>query len=215
MGKLRVEKLIISHPHADHMAGLFSLTPEIKVDSVYLPDLRIPYFWQDRAIEFLQNEGIPYRFLSRGDILRVDNSTRIYVLAPFIENMYPANFSGESVNDLSLVCLLKSDSSTILFTGDTERGNERNLLAWEAVLRSQILMIGHHGSKTSSSFEFLQQVSPQYGLISVGKNNRFEHPSPLIIQRLKRLEIQNIRTDLNGGVWMRSKRSSWEILDWR
>ena len=215
MGKLRVEKLIIGHPHADHMDGLFSLTPEIEVDSVYLPDLRIPYHRQERAIEFLRNEGIPYRFLSRGDILNVDNSTRIYVLAPFIKNMYPTNFSGESINNLSLVCLLKSDSSTILFTGDTERDNEKQLLAWEGVLRSQILMIGHHGSQTSSSFEFLQEVSPQYGLISAGKNNRFDHPSPLILQRLKRLEIQNIRTDLRGAVWMRSKKSKWEIYDWQ
>jgi competence protein ComEC len=210
-----VEKLIISHPHADHMAGLFSLTPEIEVDSVYLPDLRVPYVSQDRALEFLANEGIPYRLLSRGDILKVDGTTRIYILAPFKNNMYPSDFSGESINDLSVVCLLKSASSTILFTGDTEKDNEKKLIAWEEVLRSQVLMIGHHGSQTSSSFEFLRQVSPQYGLISVGENNRFDHPSQIILQRLKRLEILNFRTDLRGAVWMRSKKSQWELYDWR
>jgi competence protein ComEC len=215
MGKLRIEKLIISHPHADHMAGLFSLTPEIEVDSVYLPDLRKPYKWQDRAVEFLRNEDIPYRFLSCGDVLKLDNATRIYVLAPFKENIYPTDFSGESINNLSLVCLLHSDSSKILFTGDTETDNENKLLAWTRVLESQILMIGHHGSQTSSSLEFLREVSPQYGLISVGKNNRFDHPSPFTLQRLKRLDVHTLRTDLLGAVWMRSKNNQWEILDWR
>jgi competence protein ComEC len=145
----------------------------------------------------------------------VEGTTRIYILAPFLENMYPTNFSGESINDLSLVCLLKSDSSTILFTGDTEKDNEKKLRAWGELLRSQILMIGHHGSLSSSSLEFLRQVSPQYGLISVGENNRFDHPSPFILQRLEKLEIQNFRTDLSGAVWMRSKKSQWELVDWR
>jgi competence protein ComEC len=215
MGKLRVEKLLISHPHADHMAGLFSLAPEIAVDSVYLPDLRVPYYWQDRTTEFLRNERIPYRFLSRGDILKVDNSTQIYVLAPFLHNMHPTDFSGESINDLSLACLVKSDSTTILFTGDTEKGNEEQLLAWNDVLRSQILMVGHHGSQTSSSFDFLRAVSPQYGLISVGKNNHFDHPSPVVLQRLEVLDIHPFRTDLMGAVWMQSRYGKWEVVDWR
>jgi len=215
MNKLRVEKLIISHPHADHLAGLFSLTPEIEVDSVYLPDLRVPYYWQDRAIEFLNNEGIPFRLLKYGDIITIDKWTRIYVLSPFIDNLYPSHFSGGNINNLSVVCLLRSASNTVLFTGDAEKGNEKRLLSWQEMLQSQILMIGHHGSSTSSSFEFLKSVSPQWGLISVGRNNRFDHPDQLILQRLEDLNIAYERTDLTGAVWLKSIKGKWEQVNWR
>lgn len=215
LNKLRVEKLIISHPHADHLAGLFSLTPEIDVDSVYLPDLRVSYDWQDRAIEFLDHEGIPYRLLKCGDILNIDKWTKMYVLSPFMKNLYPSHFTGGNINNLSVVCLLKSASNTVLFTGDTEKGNEKKLLSWQGILQSQILVIGHHGSGTSSSFEFLKGVSPQWGLISVGRNNRFDHPAPTTLHRLEDLNITYRRTDLVGALWLKSERGNWELLNWR
>ena len=145
----------------------------------------------------------------------IDPWTKIFILAPFTENLTPKNISGKSINNVSLVCLIKSATGNILLTGDTESDSEQKILAWKEILQSQILMLGHHGSLTSSSPDFLQAVSPKYGLISVGKDNHFDHPSPIILNRLRSQNIDFLRTDMIGAIWLRNEGQNWETVNWR
>jgi competence protein ComEC len=215
LGRLHINKVILSHPHSDHIGGIFSLAREIRIDSVYLPLLETSYSWHSKTVDFLEETQIPIRYVKMGDVIPVDPWTKIYILAPFSENLIPGNNSGKRINNVSLVCLIKSATGSVLLTGDTETDSERKILAWNELLRSQILMLGHHGSITSSSWHFLEAIAPEYGLISVGRDNHFDHPSPIILDRLHSFNIPYQRTDLSGAIWLKNIRGSWKTVDWR
>ncbi len=214
-GELHVHKVIISHPHNDHMGGMFSLLKLISIDSVYLPPLKSSYFLQDSLLNELKHHQIPCRFLKAGDMIYVDKQTRIYVLAPFETYLHTTSSSGMEVNNTSIVCLMKTAGSSMLFTGDAEYQVEHKVQSWGKILDTDILKIGHHGSPTSSSKEFLNATSPEIGLIPVGKNNRYNHPSPLILFRLKSLGVRYFRTDLDGALWLREQHGRLIQVDWQ
>lgn len=215
LGILRVHKVILSHPHSDHIGGIFSLLTTIPIDSVYLPDVQIDYFWQDSLLKTIKNNKVPYRFVQLGDYINLDPFTKIYFLGPWTEQLKPADQSGKSINNTSLVALVKMKETSILFTGDTESDIEKNLLQWNAFLKVDILKVGHHGSRTSSSLEFLQKIQPQMALIPVGQNNKFDHPSEVTLKRLKDLQIPFYRTDLQGAIFLQWDQNHWRWVDWQ
>ncbi|MFZ0389246.1 MAG: DNA internalization-related competence protein ComEC/Rec2, partial [Calditrichia bacterium] len=215
LGRLKLDKVFLSHPHADHIGGMFSLLKLAAIDSVYLPHLKTPYFWQDSLLNSLDKAGVAWRFLNCGDRVRVDEETCIYVLAPFPEFLHPRETRGDQINNCSLVMLLKSRNGSILFTGDAETPVEKRLTGWGDVLQANILKLGHHGSRTSSSHAFIEQVSPQFGLIPVGVHNRYGHPSTAVLEDLGRRRITFLRTDESGAVWLRQQGTNWRQIDWR
>jgi len=214
-GKLRIDKAFISHPHLDHIGGIFSLVKSIAIDSVYLPAIQTNIPLQDSLIKMLKFYDIGFRFLQSGDLVRMNGSVKLYVLSPFEDNLNPDNNSEHQVNNTSLVILLRVDGSTVLFTGDAEIDVEKKLLLWKQILDVDILKIGHHGSQTSTSFNFLLQTSPDIALIPVGLNNHFGHPSPVVLRRLRDLSILYYRTDENGAVWLKKIAGEWNIVKWR
>ena len=132
-----------------------------------------------------------------GDKIHIDKSTYIDVLWPDTKNIIKENI----LNNNSLVCKLLYKDFSMLFTGDIEEIAEEKILSlYKNKLKSTILKIAHHGSKTSSMQEFIDAVSPGISLIGVGKNNNFGHPNEEIIQRLKNKNIKVYRTDKNGEI---------------
>ncbi len=109
--------------------------------------------------------------------------------------------SGSNNNNTSLVNKLIYKKVSFLFTGDLEQEGEDELINKKEDLKSDVLKIGHHGSKNSSSQNFLEKVLPKYAIISVGKN-KFGHPSLRILSRLKRFGVNILRTDINGEIRM-------------
>lgn len=212
---VHLDKVIISHPHADHVGGLFSLLDIVKIDSIYIPKLDVPYLWKDKLLNRVIERGLPYRQLEMGDKIEVDTQTRMYILAPFEDFIKPLEQDGSSINNVSLVLLLKMGDSSVLFTGDAELPVETNIIQWGNLLKSDILKVGHHGSATSSSIEFLMRIEPKIGLIPVGQNNKFGHPSIEVLKRLESLNISYYRTDLNGAIWLEYRNSKWQIVDWQ
>ncbi len=214
-GTLHLDKVFISHPHADHIGGMFSLVRLAEIDSVYLPEVHITYRYQDSLLRVLARERIPYRLLKMGDVVRVDRSTRVYLLAPFPADLSPSRITGHSINNTSLVALLKSADGTVLFTGDAEKPVEKKLTGWGNLLQADVLKIGHHGSITSTGLPFLHQVSPPLALIPVGLRNKFGHPSPVVLQRLASADVEYYRTDEMGAIDLWGIRSRWRRVDWR
>ncbi len=214
-GSLHIDKLFISHPHADHFGGLFSLTHLVSIDTVYLPDVKTHYHLQDSLLSRLQKNRIPFRFVEAGCKIRVDDFTRIYIYSPFSPDLKPASTSGSSINNTSLVFLLKMKKNGIVFTGDAERVIENKLTGWADMLKADVLKVAHHGSSSSSSEAFLNLVSPQFALISVGRNNKYGHPSPSTINRLRGLGYHVDRTDRDNAVIMRLVNQKWRIVNWR
>lgn len=215
LNKQRVHKLFISHPHLDHLGGTFRLLEYAKVDSVYLPPpLPLADLWNDSLLKVLKRFRVPHRFLNLGERVVVDEETRAYVLGPFSEALETGDSNSMNLNNYSLALLLNHRGHTLLFPGDSEREAESYLQLWQNLLKSDFMKVGHHGSLTSTTEDFLALVSPEYAGISAGVGNKFGHPSPQVLKRLAAYGSKIYRTDREKAIWLRLKKGKWERVAW-
>ena len=203
----KINLLILTHPHLDHLEGLLAVLREFKVEMVLDSGLicNIPEYRE--FISNIKKEGILYHQARAGDNFIFNNNLEIILLNP----LYNSDFYNESdFNNASIVVKLLYKNTDFLFTGDIENTTEQNLLIWQNILKSDVLKIAHHGSSNSSSLEFLEKVNPIITIISTGKNN-FGHPSEKIIERLKDKNIPVYRTDQNGTVIIRTNGQEYGV----
>ena len=163
-------------------------------------------------IELARKRKVNIIVLKAGDILKIDRETNFEVLFPDEKNI----ISDNKINNNSLVIKLKYKNFSMLFTGDIEEEGEEAILKKYAnepeKLKSYVLKVAHHGSKTSSTAKFIEAVKPEAVLIGVGKNNLFNHPNQEILERFKKFNIKIYRTDKNGEIIMRVKDSKLKIV---
>lgn len=149
--------------------------------------------------KIVKEKNIKVTTVEAGDKINIEKNLYFYVLWPSAKNEIKEN----SINNNALVCKLYYKDFTILFTGDIEEKAENIIYKMyknSKVLKSDILKVAHHGSKSSSTEEFLKLVSPKIALIGVGKNNLYGHPSNIVINRLERIGTKIYRTDENGEI---------------
>ena len=197
-GIRRIDVLALTHAHHDHIAGLETVLANFPVGELWLPsipDLEAYQRLQQRA----QQRAIPVRMYSRGDTARLGEAT-IAFLSPG-PDYRPAR---RPHNDDSLVMRLSYGRRAALLTGDVQQTTEMELLRDNGPARGPVqadwLKVPHHGSKSSSSLEFLSEVSAPYGVISVAANSRFGHPHPEALERLRAARVRLFRTDRDGAV---------------
>ena len=179
-GITKLDLVVSTHGDDDHLQGLLTVFKEIKVDNLIIPynkDLE-PY---RSLLELAGKQNTATRACKAGDIITLDNDTSIKVLNP-IEGI-KHNKSPE--NNGAIVFKVNYKKVSILFTGDIEKEAEKILLDNNADLKADVLKVSHHGSKTSTTEEFLNAADPKIAVISVGKNNNFGHPSESVIERLE------------------------------
>ncbi len=158
-----------------------------------------------------RSREIPVDTARAGSVLQSDPALRLYAVGPV--NIVT---QGENLNNSSVVLRLVFGATSVLLPGDAEEKSEQVIArAYGAFLQSDILKAGHHGSKTSSSDAWLAAVQPRTAIISVGRKNRFGHPSPGTLGRLDRNGIALVRTDEEGAVIFGSDGIEWKRLDWR
>ena len=210
--KLGVDKIdyaFISHIDSDHYMGILSLIKEKKIAELYKPELNATKQNDLNFEVILKRNRIPVRHYKH-ESLAIGNA-KLY----FLHNDLKVGDS-ESSNDNSGVIRLVYGKNSILFTGDAGvKVEEKYIAKYGKFLKSNILKVGHHGSKTSSSGNFLQTVSPKYALISAGIMNKFHHPSNDVLDRLRKLHTKFLRTDELGASIISSNGSDLEIVDWR
>ena len=122
---------------------------------------------------------------------------------------------GEAVNNSSLVCKLVYKNTSFLFMGDVEEPSEEAIDRYGSWLDCDVLKVGHHGSKTSTSDPFLLLAKPEYSVISVGRNNKFKHPSSFTINKLINQGSLVFRTDKHGAVVFESDGRKVKMINWR
>jgi competence protein ComEC len=197
--RARLAAVVLSHPHPDHFTGLVSGLEAVKVDALWdtgqgeREDARGGYA---ALLAGMRRNGVP---VIRPDALcgaRDLGGARIDVLAPC-----PGPSPDRGPNDNSLVLHIAYGRRAFLFVGDSEHEAEADLVALGSRrLRADVLKVGHHGSRTSSSAAFIAAVAPEFAVISVGLRNRFGHPHPNTLATLKKAGVKVFRTDDDGAV---------------
>ncbi len=202
-GVRRLDAVIATHPHSDHIGGLVSVIEQVQV-GWYLDNGQHSDTWAAlRLRELVRERGIHYQTLSAGDSLTGTGGAGVLILHPssgFVSETGPAP---ANVNNGSVVVRLTFGSHTVLFTGDMENRADPHLLAWNERLQACVLKVAHHGSITSTSPQFLAAVSPRLAVISVGAGNRFGHPDPIVVRRLRQHGMPVWRTDHHGAITLR------------
>ena len=139
--------------------------------------------------------------MKAGNIVKIDKDIQFEILWPEINDIVAENV----LNNNSIVAKFKYKKFSMLFTGDIEKIAEDKILSKydKNTLNATVLKIAHHGSKTSSTEEFIKRVNPKISLIGVGKDNKFGHPAEEIVERLKSYGVKTYRTDLNGEITLK------------
>ena len=198
-GITNINYMIISHFDSDHIGGLFSVLENLKVDKVIISkQLRMSENYY-RFEDIVRKKNIKTIVVKKGDIIKIENNILLDILWPNSTNVIEEN----DLNNSSIVCKIHYKEFSILFTGDIEEAAESTIIEqYENTnsLRSTVLKIAHHGSKTSSTQKFIERVSPQIALIGVGKNNKFGHPNESVIKILNNYNIKIYRTDQTGEI---------------
>lgn len=181
-GIARLDAVVLTHDDLDHLGGALSVLESVEVEAV------VSSLPRAHPLHALAREARP---CTAGLAWRWDGVR--------FEFLHPGATAAKK-NDRSCVLRVASDAAGMLLTGDIERGAEAQLLARGAALRSEVVLVPHHGSRTSSSAEFVAAVAPAWAIAPVGYRSRFGHPAPEVVERYRSAGARVLRTDLDGAV---------------
>ncbi len=194
----KLDYIVISHFDSDHVKGLFKVIEELDVSNVIISKQGEVSENFKKFQKIVSDKNINIMIVKKGDYITIDRLSYIEILFPE-DKLINENI----LNNNSIVMKFVSGNFDMLFTGDIEKIAEDRLVELYKntnKLKADILKVAHHGSKTSSTIEFIELVKPQIALIGVGKNNNFGHPNKEITERLKNNNIQIYRTDECGEI---------------
>ena len=196
-GFQRIDVVALTHAHQDHLGGLFAILENFKVHALWIG--REVASNQQKQLEALAvARGIKVVHELRGEHLDWDGAQLAFLWPQIV----PEEVAPTVKNDDSLVFRIRYGQRSLLLPGDAEKSSERAILSETAPeeLRADILKIGHHGSKNSTTPEFLDAVQPKLAVISAGEENPYGHPSPMLLDRLQQAGVLALRTDQNGAI---------------
>lgn len=193
----KIDLVVLSHPHADHMDGLVEVLQRYQVQGVLFSGPNYYSSVYDEFLRQIEEQDLPFWIAEMETDFRF-GEVLLDVIYPF-EQVLAENF--ENVNNASVGLKVSYGDVNILLTGDLELEAERELVSNPFVdLRADIFKAGHHGSRTSSSWELLQKVKPKAVVIQCGLDNQFEHPHPETLKKFEKMGIEVYRNDLDGRV---------------
>jgi competence protein ComEC len=192
-GVNKIDLAVLTHAHDDHVGGFPSILENVRIDKVLDPGVPHASAAYRRFLALIGRNNIKYSNPRAGQILSF-GEVKAAVLAPF-EYM-----ESNDLNDSSIVLRFVYGDHAFLFTGDAGVRVEERMMAFGFPLKSDVLKVGHHGSRTSTGEHFLRAVRPSVAVIPVAAVNRYGHPSPGVIDMLSEKKIRILRTDVHGAV---------------
>ena len=187
MGIRRIDGLILTHYDADHAGGTAYLLHRIKADALYLPE-------GEKSAGIIDAAGDAQVVWIMEDLSLESEGMKITLFAPK---------SAGSSNESSIAVLFQTEKCDTLITGDMSQLGERLLMRRTSLPELEVLIVGHHGSDSSTSVELLEATSPEVAIISVGKDNRYNHPTQAVLERLEAAGCAIYRTDESGDIIFR------------
>lgn len=196
-GITRLDYIMASHFDEDHSQGFVFLLKNMKVKNVIISEQYKTSSIYEQFKQICKKQNIQIIYVRSGDEIRIKDLAFKILHPKSKENQISEN----PLNNNAIVCMVKYKNRRILFTGDIEKVAENEMVKeYTNGLKADILKVGHHGSKTSTTKEFLDLINPSVALIGVGQNNKFGHPNEDVIKRLEEKNIQIYRTDEMGEI---------------
>ena len=210
LGVRKLDALIITHHHLDHLGGVIKILNNFDVKNFYDNGIVNPQSEISKDVEKLILNGILSRqILSAGQKLEFADNINLKFLAPASKN----GFHEKDLNNNSLVFKLQYGEFSMLFTGDIEAKTENDLVSrYGKKLQSTFLKVAHHGSSTSSTYNFLKAVQPQLALISCGDKEKYNHPNKKVLGTFDYLQIPVKVTSQNGEITLRTDGEKYQIM---
>jgi len=189
----KLQYLIGTHPHEDHIGGMDAVINNFDIEQIFMPKVTSTTKTFKDVIMAVKNKNLKVTTPKVGDSYTLGDAEWM-ILAPNSEEY-------TELNDYSIVIRLVFGSNSFMFMGDAEKTSEEEILELTyQELESDVLKVGHHGSHSSTSDEFLEAVHPRYAVISAGKDNKYGHPHEETITKLQQGNIEILRTDQSGTI---------------
>lgn len=190
LGITKIDYVIGTHPHTDHIGGLEEVINTFDIGSIYMPRAVSTSKTYEDLLTTISNKGLKVKTAKSGVVVLDDDNLKLEFIAPNSD-------SYSELNNYSAVLKLTYLDNTFLFTGDAETLSEDEITC---NVDADVIKVGHHGSDSSSSLEFVKKVSPEYAIIMVGVGNSYNHPYQSIIDRYESVGAKVLRTDLDGNI---------------
>lgn len=205
-----IEMMVLTHAHLDHLDGLIHILRRYEVKKILMPNTNYKSEPYEEFLNEVKREGSEVVYAAQGQRIWLDKSTVFDVMHPDIqeEMVFGKN---DDLNDSSIVGMLTFGKTKMLLTGDSGFDIEAKLLP-RFNLNADLLKVGHHGSKYSTSQELVDEVTPEFSIISSGEN-KYGHPDAGVIQRLEQANSQVLRTDQKGTIRFRSDGARLNLVE--
>ena len=198
LGLKTIDYFVLTHPHEDHIGGAVHIFDEFKISTVCVPDILEEHLPSTKVYESLvsaiKDEKCRELRLTGGTLIVEKENFKIMAIAPYKDALY------SDMNNWSLCLSVDCFTNTLLFAGDAEEPSELDMLNSDLMLDADILKVGHHGNRDSSTKEFLKAVTPLATIISVGEGNIYDHPADETLKRLTDIGANIYRTDTVGTI---------------
>lgn len=195
LGITRIDYVFGTHPHHDHMGGMYDIITNFEVGKIIIPQVKegqVTTNWYIKLMKQIVDGNYEVEYSKTGN--------EYFLGGAKIQIVWQSELEQDNVNNYSDIIKVSFGDMDVLMTGDAETEIEEEVLRSGVQIDAEILKVGHHGSNTSSSDEFLDEIDPDYGLISCKVGNKYEHPTKNTMEKLQQREVEVYRTDECGTV---------------
>ena len=189
----KFDYLITTHPHEDPIGGMDDIINNFDIEKIYMPDITTTTKTFLDVLEAIEKKNMTYD---------VPNINQNFTLGNTLFQVIYTGNDKKNLNNSSIILKATFKNTSYLFTGDATSEVEKKILNKD--IQATVLKVGHHGSKYSTTTDFLNKVNPKYAIISVGKNNSYNHPNQVTINKLEKKNIEIHRTDQEGSIFLKS-----------
>ncbi|WP_288480082.1 ComEC/Rec2 family competence protein [uncultured Clostridium sp.] len=191
----KIDYLISTHPHEDHIGNMDEIIDLFEIEKFYAPKVTTNTTSFEKMIKALKRKNLKINILKDGTTsIDLGKNTKVSVFSP------KENLKDKNLNNYSPIIKIQFKDTSFLFTGDAEKENINYVLSKNYPIDSDVLKLGHHGSKTSTTKEFLEKVTPYIAIASLGENNSYGHPHKKVIDLLNSYNIKLFRTDKDSTI---------------